>query len=82
MQQQLAFQQEENSVLPWENLHLDFHRAIRRRLTRRGELHLMSGVSRITDLQHLDLILEALLEGRSSATLHALLRPSPAAAAF
>ncbi|MBU1238163.1 hypothetical protein KKF84_08650 [Myxococcota bacterium] len=74
MQQQLAYQQEENSVTPWENLYLDFHKAIYKRLRRRGEEYMMPPITRITDLDSLDTILEALLEGRSLATLHSLLR--------
>ncbi len=70
---QASYVQDDAPALPWENLHLEFHRAIRKRLVQRGQLHLMPEVTAIVDLNQLDRILEALLEGRNLATLHTLL---------
>jgi hypothetical protein len=65
---------EENAeYIPWENLHLEFHRAIKKRLNRRGEVHLMDHISRIREINHLDQILEALLEGQSKAAIYSLI---------
>lgn len=59
--------------VPYKNLRSDFYRAIYKRLNRRGEDHLMEKVSKISDIEILDTLLEALLEGKSSNTILSIL---------
>ncbi|MDA3863152.1 MAG: hypothetical protein PF689_04705 [Deltaproteobacteria bacterium] len=51
---------------PYKNLHLEFHRAIFKRLVRKNEGHLMKTISKIYEIDTLDTILEGLLEGKDT----------------
>ena len=50
---------------PWEDLHKEYHRAIWKRLRRRGDEYIMHRIQDITAIDRLDALLEALLEDRS-----------------
>ncbi len=59
----------EDLVLPYDFLERDFQRAIEKRLTRRGEGHMVPRILEIHDVEHLEAILEALLEGQGVASM-------------
>ena len=59
----------EDLVSPYDFLERDFQRAIEKRLTRRGESHMVPRILEIHDVSHLEAILEALLEGHGVTSL-------------
>lgn len=59
----------ENSIHSYDQLERDFQRAIQKRLLRRGEQDIVPRILEIHDIAHLEMILEALLEGQNVASL-------------
>ncbi|MBN2724591.1 MAG: hypothetical protein JXR95_11020 [Deltaproteobacteria bacterium] len=51
----------------------DFYRAIYKRLSRRGEEFLMEKVRKVDEIDTLDSILEALLEGKSQFHINSII---------